>query len=84
MKRADDPLLRPLQIRNLRLKNRVMSAAHEPFYSEDGLPKKRYRLYHEQKAAGGIALTMIGGSAVVSPDSPPAFGNLQAFPRRDC
>ena len=79
MKRADDPLLRPLQIRNLRLKNRVMSAAHEPFYSEDGLPKKRYRLYHEQKAAGGIALTMIGGSAVVSPDSPPAFGNLQAF-----
>ena len=79
MKRADDPLLRPLQIGNLRLKNRVMSAAHEPFYSEDGLPKKRYRLYHEQKAAGGIALTMIGGSAVVSPDSPPAFGNLQAF-----
>ena len=79
MKRADDPLLRPLQIRGLRLKNRVMSAAHEPFYSEDGLPKKRYRLYHEQKAAGGIALTMIGGSAVVSPDSPPAFGNLQAF-----
>ena len=39
-----------------------MSTAHEPAYTEDGMPKKRYRLYHAEKARGGIALTMIGGS----------------------
>ena len=43
------------------------------------MPKDRYRLYHVEKAKGGIALTMTAGSAVVSPDSPPAFGNLLAY-----
>ncbi len=76
---ANDPLLQPYQLKHLRLKNRVMSTAHEPAYSEDGLPKDRYRLYHREKARGGMALTMTAGSAVVSPDSPQAFGNLQAF-----
>jgi 2,4-dienoyl-CoA reductase-like NADH-dependent reductase (Old Yellow Enzyme family) len=31
-----------------------MSTAHEPSYSEDGLPKERYRLYHEERAKGGL------------------------------
>ncbi len=56
-----------------------MSTAHEPAYSEDGMPKDRYRLYHLEKAKGGIALTMTAGSAIVSADSPPAFGNLHAY-----
>ena len=76
---ATDPLLLPYQLRHLRLRNRIMSTAHEPFYSEDGMPKDRYRLYHVEKARGGIALTMTAGSAVVSPDSPPVFGNLLAY-----
>ena len=75
----DDPLLQPFQLRHLTLKNRVMSTAHEPAYSEDGMPKDRYRAYHVEKAKGGLALTMTAGTAVVSPDSPPAFGNLFAF-----
>ena len=75
----DDPLLQPFQLKHLTLKNRVMSSAHEPAYSEDGMPKDRYRAYHEEKAKGGMALTMTAGSAVVSPDSPPAFGNLLAY-----
>ena len=74
-----DPLLQPYTLRHLTLRNRLMSTSHEPFYSEDGMPKDRYRLYHREKARGGIALTMIGGSAVVSPDSPPVFGNLLAY-----
>jgi 2,4-dienoyl-CoA reductase-like NADH-dependent reductase (Old Yellow Enzyme family)/thioredoxin reductase len=74
-----DPLLQPYLLRHLTLRNRLMSTSHEPFYSEDGMPKDRYRLYHREKARGGIALTMIGGSAVVSPDSPPVFGNLLAY-----
>ena len=56
-----------------------MSTAHEPNYHEDGMPKDRYRLYHVEKAKGGIALTMTAGSAVVSRDSPPAFGNLLVY-----
>ncbi len=77
--RSFDPLLDPFRIRNLTLRNRVVSTSHEPAYAEDGLPKDRYRLYHLEKARGGVGLTMIGGSAVVSPDSPPSFGNLQLY-----
>ncbi|ATU91556.1 NADH:flavin oxidoreductase [Phyllobacterium zundukense] len=75
----DDPLLQPYQLKHLRLKNRIMSTSHEPAYSEDGMPKERYRLYHAEKAKGGMALTMTAGSAVVSRESPPAFGNLHAY-----
>ncbi|MFC6670535.1 NAD(P)-binding protein [Marinobacterium aestuariivivens] len=76
---SKDPLLQPYQLKHLRLRNRIMSTAHEPAYSEDGMPKDRYRLYHVEKAKGGIALTMTAGSALVSRDSPPAFGNLHAY-----
>ena len=74
-----DPLLQPYTLKHLTLRNRVMSTSHEPAYSEDGLPKDRYRLYHVEKAKGGAALTMTAGSAVVSRDSPAAFGNLLAW-----
>jgi N-methyl-L-proline demethylase len=74
-----DPLLQPFDLKHLRLRNRIMSTAHEPFYAEDGMPTERYRLYHAEKAKGGIALTMTAGSAVVSRDSPSVFGNLHAY-----
>ncbi len=74
-----DPLLQPFPLKHLTLKNRLMSTGHEPSYGEDGMPKTRYRRYHEEKAKGGIALTVIGGSAIVAPDSPPAFGNLHLY-----
>lgn len=74
-----DPLLTPFRLRHLTLRNRVMSTAHEPAYGEGGLPKDRYRLYHVEKARGGLALTMTAGSAIVSRDSPAAFGNLEAW-----
>ena len=77
--RAADPLLQPYTLKHLTLKNRIMSTAHEPNYAEDGLPKERYRLYHVEKAKGGIALTMTAGSAIVSRDSAPVFGNLLAY-----
>jgi 2,4-dienoyl-CoA reductase-like NADH-dependent reductase (Old Yellow Enzyme family)/thioredoxin reductase len=76
---SKDPLLQPYRLKHLVMRNRLMSTSHEPFYSEDGMPKDRYRLYHVEKAKGGIALTMTAGSAVVSADSPPAFGNLLAY-----
>ncbi|MBS0573389.1 MAG: NADH:flavin oxidoreductase [Proteobacteria bacterium] len=74
-----DPLLQPFQLKHLTLRNRIMTTAHEPAYSEDGMPKERYRAYHVERARAGIALTMTAGSAVVSRDSPPAFGNLLVY-----
>ncbi len=78
----DDPLLEPYELKHLRLRNRIFSSAHEPAYAEAGMPTDRYRLYHEEKAKGGVALTMTAGSAVVAEDSPPAFGNLHAYDDR--
>ncbi|OON72452.1 NADH:flavin oxidoreductase [Streptomyces tsukubensis] len=77
--RVMDPLLQPFTIKNLTLRNRVVSTSHEPAFGEGGLPRDRYRLYHLEKARGGVGLTMMGGSAVVSPDSPPSFGNLLLY-----
>lgn len=76
---SDDPLLQPYRFGHLDLRNRIFSSAHEPAYSEEGMPKDRYRLYHVEKAKGGIALTMTAGTAIVAEDSPPAFGNLHAY-----
>ena len=76
---SNDPLLQPFQLKHLTIRNRLMSTSHEPAYSEDGMPKDRYRLYHEEKAKGGIGLTCIGGSAIIARDSPPAFGNLLLY-----
>jgi 2,4-dienoyl-CoA reductase-like NADH-dependent reductase (Old Yellow Enzyme family) len=69
-----DPLLQPFQLRHLTLKNRIMSTSHTMLYAVDGAPQQRYQLYHEEKARGGIALTMFGGSSNVSPDSATATG----------
>jgi 2,4-dienoyl-CoA reductase-like NADH-dependent reductase (Old Yellow Enzyme family) len=76
---STDPLLQPYRLKHLVFRNRLMSTAHEPAYTEDGMPKERYRLYHAEKAKGGIALTMIGGSSVVAPDSAQAFGNILLY-----
>jgi hypothetical protein len=42
---SKDPLLQPFQLKHLTLRNWLMSTAHEPSYSEDDVPKDRYRLY---------------------------------------
>ena len=55
-----DPLLEPFDLGGLRLRNRVFSSSHSPGYNVDGTPSDRYVRYHEEKAKGGIGLTMIG------------------------
>lgn len=59
-------------------RNRFLSTAHAPGYVKDGHPQLRYQLYHEEKAKGGIALTMFGGSSTISPDTPSVFGQINA------
>ncbi|MEQ9490821.1 MAG: NADH:flavin oxidoreductase [Alphaproteobacteria bacterium] len=71
-----DPLLQPFQLKHLTIRNRILSTAHEPAYTEGRMPGERYRLYLEEKAKGGVGLNMFGGSSTVSIDSPAAFGNI--------
>ena len=75
---ALSPLLEPFTLRHLTLRNRIVSTAHAPNYVENGHPTDRYRLYHEEKAKGGVGLTMVGGSTNIAPDSPSVFGQLYA------
>jgi N,N-dimethylglycine/sarcosine dehydrogenase len=63
-------LFTPIQIGNVTLKNRIYSSGHVPAFAEGGYPKERYRLYHEEKAKGGVGLTICGGSTSVSENSP--------------
>ena len=69
-------LLEPFRLRHVTFRNRLMSTSHAPGYVEDRHPKLRYQLYHEEKAKGGLALTMFGGSSNIAPDSPSAFGQI--------
>ena len=71
-----DPLLRPFQLKSLTLKNRIISTSHTMLYAVDGAPRERERLYHEEKARGGIAMTMFGGSSAVAQDSATSSGVL--------
>lgn len=75
-KQRNDPLLAPFQIKNLVFRNRVMSTSHACGLHENGMPADRYQAYHEEKARGGIALTMFGGSSNVAADSPSIFEQL--------
>lgn len=74
--RRTDPLLTPLKIRGLELRNRIMSTSHACGLQVDGYPQEAYQAYHEEKARGGIALSMFGGSSNVAPDSPNIFNQL--------
>jgi len=71
-------LFQPFTLGHLALKNRIISTSHAPAYAEDGMPGERYQAYHEEKAKGGLSLTMFGGASSVSQDSPASFGQLNA------
>jgi 2,4-dienoyl-CoA reductase-like NADH-dependent reductase (Old Yellow Enzyme family) len=74
--RTKDPLFQPFRLKNLVLRNRIMSTSHASGLHVDELPKEAYQAYHEEKAKGGIALTMFGGSSNVAPDSPNVFQQI--------
>jgi 2,4-dienoyl-CoA reductase-like NADH-dependent reductase (Old Yellow Enzyme family)/pyruvate/2-oxoglutarate dehydrogenase complex dihydrolipoamide dehydrogenase (E3) component len=77
MTEHSDPLLAPLTLKGLRLRNRIMSTSHAcGLEDHEGMPGETYQRYHEEKARGGLGLTMFGGSAYVAPDSTWAAGQL--------
>jgi len=71
-----DPLLRPLTIKKLTLRNRIMSTSHACGLEVGGMPQEAYQRYHEEKARGGLALSMFGGSSNIDRDSPNIFRQL--------
>ena len=71
-----DPLLQSITIGHLKIRNRIMSTSHACGLEDGGMPTDRYQTYHEEKARGGIGLTMFGGSSNVSVDSPSVFRQL--------
>ena len=71
-----DPLLQPLTIKKLTLRNRIMSTSHACGLELGGMPQDAYQRYHEEKARGGLALSMFGGSSNIDRDSPNIFRQL--------
>lgn len=73
---AKDPLLQPLQVKHLTIRNRIMSTSHACGLEQNGMPDDAYQSYHEAKARGGIGLSMFGGSSNIDIDSPNIFRQL--------
>lgn len=73
---SNDPLLQPFHLKHLVLRNRIMSTSHASRLTQDNFPQEVYQRYHEDKARGGLALTMFGGSSNVSIDSPNTFQQI--------
>lgn len=71
-----DILLTPFTAAGHTFRNRIVSTSHASGYAEGGMPGERYIRYHEAKAAGGVAMTMFGGSSIVSPDIAPIYGQI--------
>ncbi len=73
----NDPLLTSFSIRHVTFSNRIMSTSHACGLEENGgMPGETYQRYHLEKAKGGLALTMFGGSAYVDADSTWVSGQL--------
>ncbi|SOC54744.1 2,4-dienoyl-CoA reductase [Chromohalobacter canadensis] len=68
---AFDALFQPIEIGKLTIRNRVVSTAHAEVHATDGgMTTDRYVKYYEEKAKGGVGLSICGGSSPVSIDSP--------------
>jgi len=71
-------LFSPFRVGGLTLRNRIVSTGHAEAMAEEGKAGPRLAAYHEAKARGGAALTIIGGSTSVHPSSPASAWNMIA------
>jgi 2,4-dienoyl-CoA reductase-like NADH-dependent reductase (Old Yellow Enzyme family) len=53
------PLFQPLQLRHLRLRNRIVFGAHTANMSADGVPGERHLAYYRERAIGGAAMIVV-------------------------
>ena len=77
------PLLQPLRIGPLRLKNRFVMPGMQRAWCVDGAPDYRLREYYRRRALGGTALVVCEACAVDHPSaaSNPMFARLDARTR---
>lgn len=64
MKNRFPELFKPLRVKDLILKNRIMSAPNMLFHTVDGRPDDYYTGYLEHKARGGAAIVNLGEVSV--------------------
>ena len=57
-------LFKPIKIKNLTVKNRIMSAPNMLFRTIDGCPDEYYLKYLEHKARGGAGIVTLGEANV--------------------
>lgn len=58
------PLWQPFQLGPVRLRNRVFVSAHTTNFGRDNAPTGRHVAYHQERAAGGVALIITEGVRV--------------------
>jgi 2,4-dienoyl-CoA reductase-like NADH-dependent reductase (Old Yellow Enzyme family) len=63
------PLLQPLQIRGLRLRNRFVMPGMQRYWCADGAPDLRLREYYRRRVLGGVALIISESCAVNHPSA---------------
>jgi 2,4-dienoyl-CoA reductase-like NADH-dependent reductase (Old Yellow Enzyme family) len=64
MSNAFPTLFSPLAIRNLPLRNRIVSTGHDTCMTEGGLVTDRMIAYHRARAAGGVGLIVLQVASV--------------------
>ena len=66
---TDHPLLTPFALKGVTLRNRIVLTAHVAGLARDGLPQELYIAYQEERAKGGLGLTIVGASTGVTIDA---------------
>ena len=69
-------LFQPLDIKELRIRNRFLSTSHAPGYATGGIITERYVRYQEEKARGGVGLSQFGGATAVSRENSCYYGQI--------
>ena len=78
-----ESLFEPLQIKNLKLKNRFVLAPVSRYQNEGGVPNTEFVEYHRARAAGELGLTITGATAIDRPaaNNHPRLANINAATR---
>ena len=63
------PLLQPLQVRGLRLRNRFVMPGMQRYWCVDGAPDRRLREYYRRRVLGGTSLVISESCAVDHPSA---------------
>jgi len=83
-KKSYPNLFKPIKIRNLIMKNRIMSAPNMLFHTIDGRPNMFYISYLEHKARGGAGIVTLGEANVCdggnhTPEMETKFENMALY-----